>query len=74
MSVEPDYVALLRAAIAAAGGSARAFARRPLLRNERTIRRWLAGEQPIPKEVRDYLLETVKPEGATGATDPKALP
>jgi hypothetical protein len=55
-------VELLRAAIAAAGGSARAFAKRPLLRNERTVRRWLAGEQPLPKEVRAYLLEIVKPD------------
>lgn len=52
-------IELLKAAIQAAGGSARAFARRPLLRNERTVRRWLAGQAPIPKEVRDYLLEIV---------------
>ena len=59
-----DDVELLKAAIQASGGSARAFARRPLLRNERTVRRWLAGERPIPQEVRDYLLELVKPTEA----------
>ena len=60
-------VELLRAAIAAAGGSARAFARRPLLRNERTVRRWLAGERPIPAEVREYLEEVVT-KNATSAS------
>lgn len=57
---------LLRAAIDAAGGSARAFAKRPLLRNERTIRRWLKGEQPLPKEVRDYLVEVLTPADDEG--------
>jgi|GEM_PF-4581998 len=46
---------LLRAAIAASGLSARQFAMSVLLRDERTVRRWLAGDSPIPKIVVDRL-------------------
>lgn len=45
---------LLRAVIDRSGLSARRFATRVLFRNERTIRRWLAGD-PIPTEVRAFL-------------------
>lgn len=48
-------VTLLRAAIAASGLSARQFAVRVLLRDERTVRRWLAGDSPIPTPVVAFL-------------------
>ena len=41
---------MLRALIARSGLSARKFATRVLYRNERTVRRWLAGEK-MPAEV-----------------------
>jgi hypothetical protein len=46
---------LLAAAIKASGLSARQYAERVLVRDERTIRRWLAGDSPIPKVVREML-------------------
>lgn len=45
---------LLRA-IAASGLSNRQFALTVLLRDERSLRRWLAGDAPIPKAVREWL-------------------
>ena len=39
---------LIRASIEASGLSARRFAERVMTRDERTIRRWVSGEQPIP--------------------------
>jgi hypothetical protein len=48
-------IALLRAAIAASGLSARRYATEVLTRDERTVRRWLAGESPIPQAVLRYL-------------------
>jgi hypothetical protein len=46
---------LLRRAIERSGLSARAFAREVLLRDERTVRRWLAGDSPIPEAVLAFL-------------------
>jgi hypothetical protein len=46
---------VLRSAIEASGLSARRFAVEVLLRDERTIRRWLAGDSPIPQVVLDFL-------------------
>lgn len=48
---------LLREAIAASGLSARQYAVQVLLRDERTVRRWLAGDSPIPKVVVDRLTQ-----------------
>jgi hypothetical protein len=48
---------LLRAAIERSGLSARAFAVRVLIRDERTVRRWLAGDSPIPAVVLAKLRE-----------------
>ncbi|HXG69470.1 MAG TPA: hypothetical protein VNJ04_02535 [Gemmatimonadaceae bacterium] len=48
-------VELLRDAIQRSGLSARAFARGVLLRDERTVRRWLAGDSPIPAAVIAFL-------------------
>jgi len=50
-----DPIDLLRAAIAASGLSARKYAVQVLLRDERTVRRWLAGDRPIPKVILDRL-------------------
>ena len=50
-----EQVALLRAAIARSGLSARQFATTVLLRDERTCRRWLAGDSPIPAPVLRWL-------------------
>lgn len=51
----PDAVATLRAAIDASGLSDRRFATEVLARDERTIRRWLAGDRPIPDAVIRFL-------------------
>lgn len=48
-------VELLRDAIARSGLSARRFASEILLRDERTCRRWLAGDSPIPAAVLKWL-------------------
>ena len=46
---------LIRAAVQAAGISARQFAERVLGRDERTLRRWAAGSSPIPLKARTFL-------------------
>jgi hypothetical protein len=46
---------LLRRAIEASGMSARQYAATVLLRDERTVRRWLAGDSPIPEPVVQFL-------------------
>lgn len=48
-------IALLRRVQQASGLSARRFARRVLDRNERTVRRWLAGDADIPPDVLAFL-------------------
>jgi len=50
---------LLEDAIERPGLSARAFARETLWRDERTVRRWLSGQSPIPAVVVDRLREEV---------------
>lgn len=50
-----DPANLLRSAIEASGLSASAFARQVLLREPRTIRRWLSGESPVPSIVQNHL-------------------
>jgi hypothetical protein len=52
-----DDIELLKRAIAESGLSARRFAVEVLTRDERTIRRWLDGDRPIPRVVRRKLLE-----------------
>jgi excisionase family DNA binding protein len=52
-------VKLLRRAIHRSGLSARQFARQVLVRDERTVRRWLAGEYPLPDMVTAKLRELV---------------
>lgn len=46
---------LLQAAIKASGLSARRFAVEVLARDERSLRRWLASEVPMPAVVRLWL-------------------
>lgn len=48
-------IELLRTAIDVSGMSARQFAVSVLLRDERTVRRWLAGDRPIPQVVLEHL-------------------
>jgi hypothetical protein len=50
-------VALLRAAIARSGLSVSQYAARVLVREARTVRRWLSGELQIPRAVLDRLKE-----------------
>ena len=50
-----EAVALLRAAIQASGLSVNEYARSILIREPRTVARWLSGEQPIPAAVLDFL-------------------
>lgn len=47
-------VDLLRQAIKSSGLSARQYAKQILLRDERTVRRWLAGD-PMPRAVIEFL-------------------
>ena len=61
MKTRAEQIALLRARIDASGMSARKFATEVLRRDERTIRRWLAGDSPMPKIVLDFL---ERPEAA----------
>lgn len=60
MSSAPSSADLLRSAIDASGMSARQYAADVLLRDERTVRRWLAGDSPIPDPVIRFL--TRRPE------------
>lgn len=53
--------ALLRQAIAASGLSVSAYARQVMIRESRTVRRWLSGESPIPKAVAEWLEKQSKP-------------
>ena len=58
-------IQLLEAAIAKSGLSDRQYASKVLTRNERTIRRWLAGDTPIPKTVVTFLQHELAPENVT---------
>lgn len=49
-----DYAALLRASIDRSGLSRRAYAETVLVRDERSLRRWVAGD-PMPRSVRTFL-------------------
>ena len=48
-----DDKELISAAIEATGLSVRRFAREVLVREPRTVWRWLAGENPLPTAVRE---------------------
>lgn len=51
----PTPAELLAKRIAESGLPARRFATEVLLRDERTVRRWLAGDSPIPEPVLEFL-------------------
>lgn len=55
MSAPTDPRALLEAAVDRSGLSLRRFAAELLARDERTARRWRAGESPIPESVQRWL-------------------
>lgn len=58
--------AQLLAAIRASGMTAATYARSVLIREPRTVRRWLAGQAPIPQAVREFLARTATtPEDLT---------
>ena len=57
-----DDAEKLRRAIEVSGLSARRFAREILIRDERTVRRWLAGDSPLPEAVRGKLDELLQAE------------
>ena len=52
-----DPVTQLRSAIERSGLSARAYAEQVMVRDERTIRRWVNGQSPIPEAVKRWLTE-----------------
>lgn len=62
--IEGDDVDLLRHVIGASGLSARQWALTIALRDERTVRRWLAGDSPIPEPVLAYLRAQLNSAGA----------
>lgn len=53
-------IAQLREAIRRSGLSVTQYARRVLVRDPRTVRRWLAGTQAIPQAVLDLIARTAK--------------
>ena len=55
-----DYIARLREAVRASGLSASAYARTILTRDPRTLRRWLAGDSPIPQAVVQFLTKSAE--------------
>ncbi len=55
MKTRTEQIELLGRRISESGLSARRFAVEVLLRDERTIRRWLSGDSPIPRVVLDWL-------------------
>lgn len=57
--VREEDITLLRQRISESGLSARRFAREVLLREERTVHRWIAGDAPIPRLVLQWLREPV---------------
>jgi hypothetical protein len=50
-------IALLKERIAQSGLSVRQFAIMVMIRDDRTVRRWLAGDSPIPNLVMDFLTD-----------------
>lgn len=51
-----SVVELLRSAIVRSGLSAQRYALDVLIRDPRTVRRWVSGESPIPRVVERYLV------------------
>ena len=64
--MDDNAIEMLKHAIWVSGLTASDYARQILVRDPRTVRRWLAGDAPIPKSVRDYLEGLVEPSLPTG--------
>lgn len=60
-----EDVPLLREAIRLSGLSDRRFASQVLIRNERTVRRMLAGDSALSSDVRTFLVQYVLDRRAT---------
>lgn len=54
---QKERIDLLKQRIEESGLSSTAFAEDVLLRDSRTIRRWLSGDSPIPAQVMDWLID-----------------
>lgn len=67
-----DYAALLRASMDRSGLSRRAYAETVLVRDERSVRRWVAGD-PMPKSVRAFLERELRALADTSAVRGGAL-
>ena len=63
-----EQVHALALAIHRSGLSSSAYARTVLVRDPRTIRRWLAGHAPIPKSVLEYLAKNGESQPQEGTT------
>lgn len=55
-----EAIARLKRAIELSGLSDRRFAKEVLIRDERTIRRWIAGDRAIPQAVRDKVTQLLE--------------
>ena len=55
LRIRTEAVKLLQKRIAESGLSSGTFASDVLIREPRTIRRWLTGDSPIPNRVREWL-------------------
>ncbi len=63
LTMAPSDKKLLKDAIEASGLSDRRFATEVLIRDERTVRRWLKGDSPIPAVVVEFLREYLQKGG-----------
>lgn len=72
MAMDPKD--LLRTVIDASGLSARKWAEDVAWRDERTIRRWLAGDSPIPEIVVEKLKAIAAKPGSAPAAPEKSGP
>lgn len=52
-----EAIQLLRARLEESGLSSTQFAKRCLMREPRTVRRWLAGDSPLPNLIVDWLVK-----------------
>ena len=67
---QTEAIGLLERRIKEAGMSTSKFAEKVLLRDGRTVRRWLSGESPIPHAVMDWLVDPWTPPWPPGEVAP----
>jgi len=60
-----EIIELLKKRIEESGLSVRQFAIQVLVREDRTVRRWLAGDSPVPNMVVSWLMEPYAPPWPT---------